>query len=155
MKKKYYRFLLLFIIVAVAFIIFVNTNNTNDGNVLKCHNSESGIGDNATKTSYDIYFYFDENNQKVIKEKIIYEEEINEDNLGSYAEDIEAYYNSTYCESVFNDHSSCLVTASEDKVTVEVIYQSNNLSKNILTYNNMPKEQVKKYIENAKVFECN
>lgn len=144
-KKKKPNKILILIIAIILFlsILVIKVTNSSYDNVLKCYNDE-----------YDIYFYFDDKDQKVIKEKIVYQEKIDEESLGNYAENIEEYYKATYCESVFSDNSSCKIEVKNDIVTITVLYASNNLNKNILTYNNMPKSQVKKYIENAKVFKC-
>lgn len=143
-KKKTNKILILIIaiIIFLSVLVIKVTNSSND-DILKCHNDE-----------YDIYFYFDDNDQKVIKEKIVYQEKIDEESLGDYADNIEEYYEATYCESVFSDNSSCKIEVKNDNVVITALYTYNNLNKNILTYSNMPKSQVKKYIENAKVFKC-
>ena len=152
--KKYYYYEIIMAILALLFVMFVFSKMSKDeSNVLKCHSSDTGIG-TKTNTKYDVLFYFDKKNERVIKEEIVYVETIDEDLLGSYAEDIDGYYNATLCESIFSDNSTCKVTVGEKEVTINVTYAKDNLSKNLLTYNNMPKEQVKKYIEEASVFKC-
>lgn len=102
----------------------------------------------------DIYFYFDDKDEKIIKERIeyfYYFDEFDKQDA-TFQQDKEYYVRVATCNSIFDGNVTCDVKVEEEKAVVNATFSADNLNKNFLVYN-MDKTSLKKYLKQRNI-EC-
>ncbi len=148
--KKSTLIIPILIIILVTFIL-LKLPNKNE-HLIKCRVDGNSIPE--SKTYNNIYFYFDDKDEKIIKEEIEYYwyyTDLEKEN-GNFQEDKEYYFKTTVCDSILVGNNSCTIEIEEERAIITGVFNGNNLSKNILVYN-MDKKSLEKYLKKHN-FDC-
>ena len=145
------------IITLVSLVIILLTLyfllNKSDNHYLKCRVDGGTVKEN--QTHQDIYFYFDDKNEKIIQEKIkyyYYFDEFDKQDI-TFQEDKEYYVRVATCNSIFDGYVTCDVKVEEERAIVNANFSPADLNKIFLVYN-MDKTSLKKYLKERDI-ECN